>query len=179
MPAEPFPGVLHFEHPKLRVARGTVQNRLARLEKDGVIVGYTVRLKPQAEGQSIRAVMTIALVTGLAGLVLHFTGNREFELERVDERVRFGSTEVWRFINESAFPHPVHMHEVQFRVLERTGGRARVMPWEAGWKDTALVMPGETVDVLATFDAHRGLFLMHCHNLVHEDMGMMMNFVIE
>lgn len=46
---------------KLGVARGTVQNRLARLEKEGVIVGYTVRLKPQAEGQQIRAIMTIAV----------------------------------------------------------------------------------------------------------------------
>jgi DNA-binding Lrp family transcriptional regulator len=46
---------------KLGVARGTVQNRLARMEKDGVIVGYTVRLKPQAETQQIRAIMTIAV----------------------------------------------------------------------------------------------------------------------
>lgn len=46
---------------KLKVARGTVQNRLARLERDGVIVGYTVRLKPQAEAHRIRALMTIAV----------------------------------------------------------------------------------------------------------------------
>jgi DNA-binding Lrp family transcriptional regulator len=45
----------------LGVARGTVQNRLARLERDGVIVGYTVRLKPQVEADRIRAVMTIAV----------------------------------------------------------------------------------------------------------------------
>ena len=46
---------------KLRVARGTVQNRLAKLERDGTIVGYTVRLKPESEAQRIRAVMTIAV----------------------------------------------------------------------------------------------------------------------
>src|SRR5262245_53737477 len=46
---------------KLRVARGTVQNRLARLEAEGVIVGYTVRLRPQVEGQGIRALMTVAV----------------------------------------------------------------------------------------------------------------------
>jgi DNA-binding Lrp family transcriptional regulator len=46
---------------KLKVARGTVQNRMARLERDGVIVGYTVRLKPQAEAHRIRALMTIAV----------------------------------------------------------------------------------------------------------------------
>jgi DNA-binding Lrp family transcriptional regulator len=46
---------------KLRVARGTVQNRLARLQADGTIVGYTVRLKPQAEEHRIRAFMTVAV----------------------------------------------------------------------------------------------------------------------
>lgn len=45
----------------LRVARGTVQNRLARLEADGTIVGYTVRLKPQVEEHRIRALMTVAV----------------------------------------------------------------------------------------------------------------------
>jgi len=46
---------------KLHVARGTVQNRLARLEADGTIVGYTVRLRPQADEQGIRALMTVAV----------------------------------------------------------------------------------------------------------------------
>ncbi len=45
---------------KLGVARGTVQNRMARLQADGTIVGYTVRLKPDVQEQSIRAFMTIA-----------------------------------------------------------------------------------------------------------------------
>jgi DNA-binding Lrp family transcriptional regulator len=45
----------------LRVSRGTVQNRLVRLEADGTITGYTVRLKPQAEGHRIRAFMTVAV----------------------------------------------------------------------------------------------------------------------
>lgn len=46
---------------KLKVARGTVQNRMARLQREGVIVGYTVRLKPQVEAHRIRALMSIAV----------------------------------------------------------------------------------------------------------------------
>lgn len=46
---------------KLRVARGTVQNRLAKLEADGTVMGYTVRLRPQVEEQRIRALMTVAV----------------------------------------------------------------------------------------------------------------------
>jgi DNA-binding Lrp family transcriptional regulator len=55
---------------KLRVARGTVQNRLHKLERDGVIVGYTVRLKPQAEAQRIRALMNVAVEGNTAADVL-------------------------------------------------------------------------------------------------------------
>ena len=45
----------------LRVSRGTVQNRLGKLEADGTIVGYTARLRPQAEAHQIRALMTVAV----------------------------------------------------------------------------------------------------------------------
>ena len=46
---------------KLRVARATVQNRIAKMEQDGTIVGYTVRLKPEAEAHRIRAIMSIRI----------------------------------------------------------------------------------------------------------------------
>lgn len=55
---------------KLRVARGTVQNRLQRMEREGVIVGYTVRLKPQTEAQRIRAFMTVVVEGNKAAEVL-------------------------------------------------------------------------------------------------------------
>ena len=46
---------------KLRVARATVQNRIAKLESEGTIVGYTVRLRPDAEAHRIRAIMSIEI----------------------------------------------------------------------------------------------------------------------
>lgn len=45
----------------LKVSRGTVQNRMRKLEADGTIAGYTVRLKPRAEGHRIRALMTVVV----------------------------------------------------------------------------------------------------------------------
>ncbi len=56
----------------LRVARATVQNRLAKLENDGTIVGYTVRLRPEAEAHRIRAIMSIEI-----------EGNHSEEVRRV------------------------------------------------------------------------------------------------
>jgi Multicopper oxidase len=48
-------------------------------------------------------------------------------------------------------------------------------PYEAGWKDTVLVMPLKNVEVLVAFDHYRGIYPLHCHNLQREDMGMMLN----
>jgi len=119
---------------------------------------------------------------------------RAFEMDEVapDEVVRLGSTEVWQFINEAGMgmmggmPHPMHVHGVQFRVVDRQVHPAALAGWhnlsagfvDDGWKDTVLVTPGERVRVLIRFQDHAGMFLYHCHNLEHEDMGMMRNFLI-
>jgi FtsP/CotA-like multicopper oxidase with cupredoxin domain len=110
-------------------------------------------------------------------MMRHTINGRSFALDRVDERVPLGETEVWTFSNASELPHPVHAHGGQFQVLSRSGGRARRMPWETGLKDTVLVLPGESVDVAVRF-IFPGLFLLHCHNLEHEDGGMMANFEV-
>ena len=55
---------------RLRLARATVQNRIARLEQEGTILGYTLRLKPAAEGPRVRAMMTIAVEGNSASEVL-------------------------------------------------------------------------------------------------------------
>ena len=120
---------------------------------------------------------------------------RVFEMEGVapDEIVRMGTTEVWEFINEAgmhmmgAMPHPLHVHGVQFRIIDRRVHPSAMAAWRSvsdghvdeGWKDTVLVMPGERVRVLMRFESYPGLFLYHCHNLEHEDMGMMRNFLIK
>ncbi|MEX2528922.1 MAG: multicopper oxidase domain-containing protein [Gemmatimonadota bacterium] len=108
----------------------------------------------------------------------HTVNGRAFEMDRVDEEVPFGQTEIWTFVNTANYPHPVHLHATHFRVLGRRGGRGEIYPWEAGRKDTVLVLPGEEVDVAVRFTEHRGLYLLHCHNMEHEDHGMMQNILV-
>jgi FtsP/CotA-like multicopper oxidase with cupredoxin domain len=119
---------------------------------------------------------------------------RRFDLADVapDETVRAGSTHVWEFDNSGPammnmrLGHPMHVHGRQFRVLSRQVEPARVGDWQAlsdgfideGWKDTVLVMPGERVRILVQFSKYSGLYLYHCHNLEHEDAGMMRNYRI-
>lgn len=119
---------------------------------------------------------------------------RTFELEAVadDERVQLNTAEVWEFINDGSaggmlMGHPMHIHGVQFRIIERSMTDADPQAWasiqagyvDEGWKDTVTLMAGERVKVLMRFEAHPGLFLTHCHVLEHEGMRMMRNFLIE
>jgi FtsP/CotA-like multicopper oxidase with cupredoxin domain len=113
---------------------------------------------------------------------------RVFDMEDVAaaETVAPGSTHIWELVNEinpmgMAMAHPIHVHGTQFRVLSRTGGTVNALREginDAGWTDTVLVLPGESVRVQVTFSKHPGLYLYHCHILEHEDMGMMRNFRI-
>ena len=114
-------------------------------------------------------------------------GGRTFEMAGVapEETVAAGSTQIWELANQTnpmgmEAAHPIHLHGRQFRVLDRSGGRVgnalREGIVDAGWRDTVLVLPGETVRTQVTFTRHPGLYLYHCHILEHEDMGMMRNF---
>jgi FtsP/CotA-like multicopper oxidase with cupredoxin domain len=101
-----------------------------------------------------------------------------YDIDAIEFQVPFDTTERWTFITNGNGPHPVHVHGATFQVVSRTGGRGRRFDWERGWKDTVLVNDGETVDVLIRFTAHKGLYIMHCHQLAHEDAGMMANFEV-
>ena len=102
----------------------------------------------------------------------------EYDVNRIDFQVPLGQTELWRFTTGGNAPHPVHVHGASFQVLSRTGGRGTLYPWESGWKDTVLLEDGETVEVLIRFTEYTGQYVLHCHKLEHEDMGMMSNFVV-
>jgi blue copper oxidase len=75
--------------------------------------------------------------------------------------------------------HPFHIHNTQFRILDRNGVAPH--PIEAGRKDTVLVFPGETVNILIRFDHYADPdrpYMYHCHILEHEDAGMMGQFTV-
>jgi FtsP/CotA-like multicopper oxidase with cupredoxin domain len=110
---------------------------------------------------------------------MHKINGKVYKSGRVDETVSLGSTELWEFDNSTGDEaHPMHIHGVIFQVISRTGGRNTILPHEKGWKDTVLVGPGEKVQVSMTFEI-KGKFVLHCHNLEHEDDGMMLNFEVK
>jgi spore coat protein A len=116
----------------------------------------------------------------------------------ITERPRKNSTEIWEFYNTTVDAHPIHMHLVDFRILDRqtftgtltpkvntdgsngailtnivkTGAALPVSTWESGKKDTAKMFPGEVIRVLVSFK-RKGEYVYHCHILSHEDHEMM------
>ena len=111
---------------------------------------------------------------------------------------RPGDYEIWRIENNSGgWFHPLHIHLVDFRVLSRKGGLGTVAPWERGPKDVVYVGEGETVEVLVHYamaperypdgrstgqagatGSLGGRYMIHCHNLAHEDHDMMGQFLV-
>lgn len=144
------------------------------------------------EAQALQATRTFYLYAQTGQWSIN---GRTFEMEATapDEVVELGAQEIWEFVNNrpsggnmGGMPHPMHIHDLQFRVVSRqapTNATQRAN-WETvkdgyvddGWKDTVLLMAGERVQVQVEFKDYTGLFLYHCHNLEHEDMGMMRNY---
>jgi bilirubin oxidase len=96
-------------------------------------------------------------------------------MDPVTETPTLNATELWEFRNYTDDAHPIHIHQVQFQVVNRqvVAGAVRAPEsWETGSKDTVIAYPGEYTRVKAKFDI-AGRAVYHCHILDHEDNEMM------
>jgi spore coat protein A, manganese oxidase len=88
-----------------------------------------------------------------------------------------GDVEIWTLINTGgSWVHPVHIHLVDLQLLDRNG--LPPQPYEKGWKDVFYLADGEKIRVIAKFGPHAGKYMVHCHNIVHEDHDMMTQFEV-
>jgi FtsP/CotA-like multicopper oxidase with cupredoxin domain len=115
----------------------------------------------------------------LSNMGMFTINDKVMDINHIDETVHLGDTEIWTISNESTMAHPFHIHDIQFLILDRNGQQPNAA--EAGWKDTVLVFPNETVRVITRFDDFADAdtpYMYHCHILEHEDAGMMGQFVV-
>ncbi|MCO1660149.1 multicopper oxidase family protein [Pseudonocardia humida] len=105
-------------------------------------------------------------VSGHSGWTIN---GESFDPDRSLADIPLGQVERWRFHTD--VHHPVHVHLDQFQVLRR--GPGGPVDTDSGWKDTVDLPPYEVVEVAVRFTDHTGRYVMHCHNLEHEDMAMM------
>ncbi|HRH68214.1 MAG TPA: multicopper oxidase domain-containing protein [Flavobacteriales bacterium] len=102
-----------------------------------------------------------------------------FDMDVINETITLGTTEIWTFTNNTAVGHPFHIHDIQFHVLDRDG--LPVPSQEQGRKDVVFVPPNSTVRVITRFDDFADPempYMYHCHILMHEDEGMMGQFLV-
>jgi len=102
---------------------------------------------------------------------------------------RLGTTEIWRLINRTGDTHPIHVHLIDFQILDRrpydvdaydrsgvvvyTGPAQPPDANEMGWKDTARCPPGTVTRIIIPWSGFSGRYVWHCHILEHEDNEMM------
>jgi spore coat protein A len=149
---------------------------LALIEKAGV--GF------DADGNEVEGP-----IEALLGIVTN-DGHADGRLwaDKVTENPSVGDTEVWEIYNTTADAHPIHIHELTFEVVNRQdlvldedeviqpiqldGNTMPPEPWETGFKDTVVALPGQVTRVRAQFPTP-GQFVWHCHIVEHEDNEMM------
>ncbi len=85
-----------------------------------------------------------------------------------------GRPEIWVIKGTGNWSHPVHIHFEEGRILKRNG--APPPPHERGRKDVYVISPGEELELAIRFRDFNGKYMMHCHNLTHEDHAMMIRF---
>jgi len=182
-PAERFDLILDFS--KYRVgssvtlvnkAAGGAQSQIMRFhvtrqERDESAVPS--KLSAPAFRRDTAGLITRVFNFSYRGMEGWTINGKAFDPVRMDARPKLDTTEIWRL--QTDFSHPLHLHLVHFQVLSHSG---RPGPFDAGWKDTIDLLPGQTANILVRFDGYRGRYVFHCHNLEHEDMSMMGNFEV-
>jgi FtsP/CotA-like multicopper oxidase with cupredoxin domain len=100
-----------------------------------------------------------------------------FDNSRADAQIPMGSAEIWTFRNEGTqWSHPIHIHMEEFQILSINGVAPEPGDVNRARKDTVLLAPNAEVKVYMRFRDFMGKYVMHCHNVVHEDHAMMIRF---
>ncbi len=156
------------------------------------------RLRPLVPLDPAAAVRTrtLTLTDGAdraTGRMQMLLGGRRWA-EPVTEQPELDTLEIWSLVNLTDDTHPIHLHAVRFRILDRQifetelflakgEMRPRGAPFpparsEAGWKDTVRAQPGTITRILVRFEGYEGRYVWHCHNLEHAANEMMRPFEI-
>jgi blue copper oxidase len=139
----------------------------------------TVNTIPAANANITRALTisdtNIVGVTGAAFVINH----KLFDYNYNNYDVPLNNTEIWQITSTSNFGHPFHIHDVEFNILSVDG--VAPVAAQAGFKDVVFVPSKSTVKFIAKFDNYADPlhpFMYHCHIALHEDEGMMGQFIV-
>ncbi len=160
-----------------QVFSGTMPNTLANLSPPDRTEATTTRsFQLEMGGDADLAALALAWGNVCGGGVMSING-QPMRMDRNDERVRKGDTEIWRIAVDDML-HPFHIHGCSFRILTQNGTEPPAHT--QGWKDMVHVEEGWS-EVLVKFEhdaPEDAPYMYHCHILEHEDCGMMGQFTV-
>jgi blue copper oxidase len=144
----------------------------------------TTNVFPDEANASLTRTITFSDSSGVTNPVIlgpnaFILDHKLFDINYINYTVNKDAIEIWELKSSSIFAHPFHIHDVEFKILTRNGVAPSAE--EAGWKDVVLVKGNETVRFIAKFDDFADAthpFMYHCHITLHEDEGMMGQFVV-
>jgi FtsP/CotA-like multicopper oxidase with cupredoxin domain len=155
-----------------------VEFRVVREESDDSSVPEALRYVDLIPESSATTTRTFSLgETRLNDGRTVFTINgRLFDPNYVDARPRLNDVEIWSFVNNSYQLHPIHIHDIEWQILDINGRPPAA--GDDGWKDVFPVPALATVRVIGRFVDLTGIYVFHCHKLEHEDHAMMAQFEV-
>jgi FtsP/CotA-like multicopper oxidase with cupredoxin domain len=162
--------------------------RIAGAKKPALVLPGTLAGEPPYQlGDAVNVNNPRTIYLGMQRIQWTLNG-RVFDINAVapDEYLPFEQLEVWDFVNLTMIAHPMHIHNVQFNIIDRQSAMSGYTNYQMvhggfvdeGWKDTVLVLPGERARILVKFLTYQGMYMYHCHILEHESMGMMRNLMV-
>ena len=147
----------------------------------------TIKRFNECEANRTRDI-SLDVTQDMYGRLKFLLSNHEF-IDQITENPLLGDVEIWRIINQGIGVHPIHIHLIQFQILDRipfdadafnltgqlrfTGDPELPLANELGWKDTVQAFPGFVTRVIMRFAPYTGRYVYHCHILEHEDNDMM------
>ncbi|MEN1967121.1 multicopper oxidase [Lentibacillus sp. N15] len=165
-----------------------VTNKLSK--KDTTTIPHHLTHIPSLKQNKIATIRNLKLVgsTDEYGRPLLLLDNKKW-MDPTTEKPLLGTTEIWSLMNITGFTHPIHIHLIQFQILDRqpfdldlynengqiryTGPATPPKPNERGWKDTVAAPSAQITRLIARFAPYTGDYVWHCHILEHEDYDMM------
>lgn len=139
---------------------------------------------PLEQDAALTRVITISDSSGVTSVPIlgpnaFILGHQLFNMNVINHTIPLDQTEIWELKSTSGFGHPFHIHDVEFKILTINGVAPTAQ--QAGWKDVVLVERNKTVRFIAKFSDYADAthpFMYHCHIALHEDEGMMGQFVV-
>ncbi|MGI9022885.1 MAG: Calx-beta domain-containing protein [Acidimicrobiales bacterium] len=145
---------------------------VSRSEGDASTVPATMRSFTPPSGASLTRDFALSRTNSGSWLI----NGKAFDHTRIDANPTKGTTEIWKFQNNSFHPHVMHLHDVNFQVLDINGQKPP--PGRDAMTEMVNIPGGGSASIIVNFNGYEGTYVFHCHVLEHEDNGMLAQFKV-